>query len=407
MLSLKEAMRRGPRRRAVRIECAANCALRRLAFHNVSGWTIAPNAMRQMQRRLFMSNALHLEHLSKGVEFWNEYARQQRMLHAAHPTRHCGAKVGVVGFRADLKDADLGGRDLYQGKAGAGWTGIELIGADLRGAILHRTNLAWANLTGATLADADLTGATLMNTRLEGANLSGANLSDATLGGANLLGTNLTEAKLTNAYLYSTNFSDTNLSGAQGLETCRYAGPCTVDYRTLFEYDPLPDYFLRGCGLPDNLIEYIPSLRGRAIHFNSCFISYSTKDETFVKRLYGDLQDKGVRCWFAPHDLPVGAKSWDAIDKEIRLTNKVLLILSQGAIDSDWVEDEVSKAFAEERDRGTTVLLPIRIDDAVMTTTEPWARKLRDQRNIGDFLRWNDPSEYQKRLENLVRALKA
>jgi hypothetical protein len=27
----------------------------------------------------------------------------------------------------------------------------------------------------------------------------------------------------------------------------------------------------------------------------------------------------------------------------------------------------------------------IHIDDALMATPEPWARKLRDQRNIGDF----------------------
>jgi hypothetical protein len=41
------------------------------------------------------------------------------------------------------------------------------------------------------------------------------------------------------------------------------------------------------------------------------------------------LQNKGVRCWFAPHDLPLGAKTWDAIDEAIRLRDKLLLILSK------------------------------------------------------------------------------
>jgi TIR domain len=109
----------------------------------------------------------------------------------------------------------------------------------------------------------------------------------------------------------------------------------------------------------------------------------------------------------APRDLPIGAKTWDTIDEAIRLRDRVLLVLSQAAIDSDWVEDEVSKAYAEERERKTTVLFPVRIDDSVMTTQEPWARKLRDQRNIGDFLKWNEPWEYNKSVDRVLRDLRA
>jgi hypothetical protein len=116
---------------------------------------------------------------------------------------------------------------------------------------------------------------------------------------------------------------------------------------------------------------------------------------------------KAFDAGFAPHDLRIGAKTWDAIDEAIRLRDKLLVILSEASIASDWVEDEVNKAFAEERGRKETVLFPVRIDDAVMTTTEPWARKLRDQRHIGDFRQWKKPTEYQKKLERLLRDLKA
>jgi hypothetical protein len=137
--------------------------------------------------------------------------------------------------------------------------------------------------------------------------------------------------------------------------------------------------------VPNNIIEYLPSFRGDPIKFCSCFVSYSVRDQVFANGLHADLQDNDVPCWFAPHDLRIGAKTWDVIDEEIRLRDKLLVILSKASIASDWVEDEVNKAYAEERERKETVLFPIRIDDAVMTTTEPWARKLRDQRNIGDF----------------------
>ena len=72
----------------------------------------------------------------------------------------------------------------------------------------------------------------------------------------------------------------------------------------------------------------------------------------------------------------------------------------------DWVEDEVTKAFAEERARKQLVLFPIRLDDAVMETAEPWAGNLRDNCNIGDFRRWKNHDAYEKALERVLRDLK-
>ena len=94
--------------------------------------------------------------------------------------------------------------------------------------------------------------------------------------------------------------------------------------------------------------------------------------QAFAERLHADLQNKGVRCWFAPHDMRIGAKMLDTIDEAIRLRDKVLLILSEGAIASDWVEGEVTRALDEERNRKQVVLFPVRIDDAVMQTSEAW-----------------------------------
>ena len=129
------------------------------------------------------------------------------------------------------------------------------------------------------------------------------------------------------------------------------------------------------------------------------------QDQEFAERLHADLQNKGVRCWFAPHDLPVGAKILDALDEAIRLRDKLLLIVSENSIASEWVEDEVNKAFAEERDRKQLVLFPVRIDEAVLETPEPWARKLRDQRNIGDFRHWKDHDVYNASFERVLRDL--
>jgi TIR domain-containing protein/pentapeptide repeat protein len=219
-------------------------------------------------------------------------------------------------------------------------------------------------------------------------------------------GANLTGADLSMAILAETVFGNTDLTRAKSLETCRYQGLSTIGHRTLQRSGPLPLVFLRSVGLPDNLIDYLPSLLNQPIQFFSCFINYSSKDQEFADRLHADLQNKGVRCWFAPHDMAIGAKIIDAIDEAIRLRDKVLLILSEHSVASDWVEEEVTRALAEERSRKTTVLFPIRVDDAVLNTNEAWARGLRIQRNIGDFCRWKDHDAYQKVLERVLRDLK-
>jgi uncharacterized protein YjbI with pentapeptide repeats len=299
---------------------------------------------------------------------------------------------------ADLRFAELRGVDLREAK---------LIGAALAVADLHRANLAGrdlgqADLYGADLSEATLWGANLRRADLREANLSGADLCYADLSGAHLDGVDLDRARL-----WHTIFGAVDLTRTNGLNECDHIGPSIIDFETLFLFKNLPISFLRGCGVPNIIIDYLPSLREDAIQYYSCFISYSTMDQLFADRLHADLQNKGVRCWFAPHDLPIGAKTWDAIDEAIRVRDKLLLILSEASIASEWVEDEVNKAYAEERSRKETVLFPIRIDNAVMSTGEPWAVKLRDQRNIGDFRRWKTPAEYQKSLDRLLRDLKA
>jgi hypothetical protein len=105
-----------------------------------------------------------------------------------------------------------------------------------------------------------------------------------------------------------------------------------------------------------------------------------------------------------PHDLPISEGILEGTDAAIRVRDKVLLILSEHSIRSGWVKDEVNTGFEEERKRGQNVLFPVHLDDAVMTTNEAWAAKLR-QRNVGDFRRWKDHDAYKQSFERVVRDL--
>jgi hypothetical protein len=50
------------------------------------------------------------------------------------------------------------------------------------------------------------------------------------------------------------------------------------------------------------------------------------------------------------------------------------------------------------------VLFPIRLDDAILKTTEAWASKLR-ARLIGDFRQWKDHDAYQQSFQRMLRDL--
>ena len=360
-----------------------------------------------------MANDEHLSLLREGTAIWNEW--RKRIGDIVPDLRYADLSG------ADLSDADLSHANFYCADLG----GAILSRAYLRGAILDCANLSQANLSGAdlkhwgydfpsevklreaNLSGADLRGAFLNHVDFYRAWLVRADLRGADLTGANLSRTHLSGAVFNGTKLGSTNLADTrDLNAAIGLNECVHMSSSFIDFETILFYHNLPISFLRGCGLPEIFIEHLPSLRNDAIQIYSCFISYSSKDQLFANRLYADLQDKGVRCWFAPDDLAIGAKTWDRIDEAIRRRDKLLVVLSKASLNSDWVEDEVNKAYAEERSRKEVVLFPIRIDNTVMSTAEAWAVKLRDQRNIGDFRQWRKPAEYQKSLERLLRDLK-
>jgi uncharacterized protein YjbI with pentapeptide repeats len=326
-----------------------------------------------------MANAEHLAKLKEGVEVWNKWKEN-------HPD--------VV---PDLDDAHLNVADLK----GANLEKASLIEADLRGANLNMASLAGANLGGANLRSANLNASNLADTILALADLSDAHLIDTNLAGA---------------HMFHTQVCDVDLSDVRGLETVQHFGPSTVGIDTIYRSKgQIPESFLRGCGVPEEFITYARSLGTSPIQFYSCFISYSTKDQAFADRLYADLQNKGVRCWFAPHDVQGGRKLHEQIDEAIRLHDKLLLILSPYSMESEWVKTEIAKARKREVRDQRRVLFPIRL--APFETLRDWecfdadtgkdsAREIREY-FIPDFSNWKDHDSYQEAFQRLLSDLKA
>ncbi len=238
---------------------------------------------------------------------------------------------------------------------------------------------------------------------MSGTNLNRAYLIDTNLSGAKLAKTNFSEARIRN-----TNFAYVDLRTAIGLNTIQHLGPSPIAmYTVQLASDGSALHFLRGTGVPNAWVNLYLADMIHSVQYHSCFISYSSKDEILARQLYADLQAKSVQCWFAPEDMKTGDKIRTRIDEAIHRQDKLLLLLSEHATTSTWVEDEVEAALERERQQQCEILLPVRLDESVMQTTQAWAAKLRRTRHIGDFTNWADPQAYQRAFERLMRDLKA
>ena len=326
---------------------------------------------------------------------------------------------------ANLSNADMRGVDLC---------GSNLMTANLRGANLAGSKLACANLSGADFREANLSGSNLLGADLRGADLRKANLYKANLIDANLNkaileqacldGADLSEALLTRTYLRDASFADvelgftafslTSLKTVKGLETCRHTTTSAIDYFTLLDSGPLPEVFLRGCGLPDAYIRYLPSLWNQAIEFYSCFISYSHEDKAFAILLHDRLQGQGIRCWLDEHQLLPGDDLHESIDRGIRLWDKVLLCASQASLTSWWVDGEINRAFQKEaqimKERGKKVLalIPLNLDGFLFSADYQRGKKAEiTSRVAANFVGWEkDHALFDRELEKVIRALR-
>ena len=307
-----------------------------------------------------MADKAHLGILTQGPAAWNAW------------------RADNARARPDLSYADLSGADLARAHlSGAYLSRTDLRRADLRHADLRGGDLSYANLNGASLNDADLSGAHLDGAHLDGADLSGALLVHTALGRV-------------------------DLRGVRGLDESHHAGPSTVGIDTLYSSEgDIPETFLRNCGVPDDMIEFAWSISG-AIQLYSCFISYAARDEAFARRLYGDLAGAGIRCWLAPEDIKPGDRTWQVIDSQIRIRDKLLLIMSEAAIESAAVEREVAHGLVQEAKRNRQIVFPIYIDGAALRSRKGWVADLRRERNSGDFTAWQDPTAYEARLQRVI-----
>jgi hypothetical protein len=372
-----------------------------------------------------VANEEHVAILKRGVMAWNKWREEnldvQPDLTGANLIRadlsHANLRHAYLSG-ATLSDTDLKGADL--GFTEFGFADLEA--SNLRGADLGHADLSYANLSQGDLSHANLIRADLRRT-----NLSRANLEAANLGSANLRDADLSGADLSGAEFGETGVSAVDLSEVVGIEEVRHLYPSSVCTDTLertaqgLAKNPsrqgAVEIFLRGAGVEEHMIRYFRSMIGKPIEFFSAFISYShaDADKRFAKRLYNDLQMKGIRCWLDEHEILPGDPIMKFIDRSIRIWDKVLLCCSETSLKSWWVKDEIKKAIQKEQkleeERGKEIysLVPLNLDGHLFSNEyQPEFESVLKERHAPDFVGWeSDNAKYEEQLKRVIQALRA
>ncbi|MBU4383003.1 MAG: toll/interleukin-1 receptor domain-containing protein [Proteobacteria bacterium] len=324
-----------------------------------------------------MANPEHLRIFKQGVKVWNRWRHS-----------NWGEYLDLQGIRQE---------------------NCNLAGVDFTRVNLKEASFTNSDLRMAFFAESDLVGADLGASLLGGADFYCANLKGSYLVGVDFRQTDFAGANLSRAFVGHTTFAANDLSETLGLDSVHHTGPSSLGIDTLYQSQgKIPESFLRGCGVPEDLIKLIPSLvTAEPFQFYKCFISHSTKDHLFCDRLYADLQSKGARCWYFPEDARWGRSVWGEIDKPIKIYDKLILVCSKQSLNSPAVLRELERALQREDAEGKHILFPIRIDNYLFDKWEHPRKTDVISKVVGDFRNWQDPAIYREKLDRLLRDLKA
>jgi hypothetical protein len=127
------------------------------------------------------------------------------------------------------------------------------------------------------------------------------------------------------------------------------------------------------------------------------------------------MRAEQLRVWFAPEDIKGGEKLHEQIERAIQMHDRLLLVLSEGSIQSEWVQHELRRARRAEIQGQRRKLFPIRLID--FNVLQDWecmdsrtgsdlAEEVR-QYFIPDFSDWKNHDAFELAFARLLRDLKA
>jgi len=94
----------------------------------------------------------------------------------------------------------------------------------------------------------------------------------------------------------------------------------------------------------------------------SIFLSHSSRDKFFVRKLAERLKSVGIRVWLDEAEINIGDSLTEKIGHAITEMDFVGVVLSNNSVNSEWVQRELQIAIQRELATKRVVVLPLLLD---------------------------------------------
>lgn len=125
------------------------------------------------------------------------------------------------------------------------------------------------------------------------------------------------------------------------------------------------------------------------------FISYSRRDERFVRRLYEALRQADIPVWIDFEGIAPSADFVQEIQSALDVADALIYVLSPASLQSAWIQQELEFALSRGR-----VIIPVVAESITPDDAPPALRSL-------NWISFTDPSDFDTAFRRLLGALGA
>lgn len=93
------------------------------------------------------------------------------------------------------------------------------------------------------------------------------------------------------------------------------------------------------------------------------FVSYSRRDQAFVRMLVERLTQSGVSVFYDEADIAVGQSLADSLHRAVENAKYVLVVMSPDYFESQWAKQELDLALQQEFETDRTKVIPLLVRD--------------------------------------------
>lgn len=93
------------------------------------------------------------------------------------------------------------------------------------------------------------------------------------------------------------------------------------------------------------------------------FLSHSSRDKDFVRRLAADLTTQKITVWLDEQEILAGQSFVERISEGVYSSDVFVFVSSEDSVKSEWAKKELNLAFSRQLSQADVRIVPAKIDD--------------------------------------------